>query len=137
MSRYYYSPHTGEHIITDRPQPWMGGTDIAPPAYEPGTASAIFDGAAWRLEFSTSQVQAPESITMRQCRLHLLATGKLNLVQPAIDSLPEPQRSAASIEWEYGSVVWRNSPLIAQLAPVLGWNTPEEIDAQFIAAALL
>lgn len=82
-------------------------------------------------------VLPPQSITMRQCRLHLMATGKLDLVQPAIDSMPEPARSAANIEWEYGAVVQRNAPLIAQLAPVLGWATPEEIDAQFIAASQL
>lgn len=137
MSHYYYSPHTGEHIVTDDPQPWMGSTNIAPPAYEPSAASAIFDGTGWRLAFSISQVQAPETITMRQCRLHLLATGKLSLVQTAIDSLPEPMRTEANIEWEYGAVVQRSSPLIAQLAPVLGWNTPEQIDEQFVEAAKL
>ena len=74
---------------------------------------------------------------MRQCRLQLLATGKLHLVAPAITSLPSPAKEAAEIEWEYGSTVLRNSPLIAQLAPVLGWDTPEAIDQQFIAAAQL
>jgi len=77
----------------------------------------------------------PASITMRQCRLQLHAKGKLGLVQPAIDSMPEPHRTEANIEWEYGSVVLRASPLIAQLAPVLGWETPEEIDQQFREAA--
>jgi hypothetical protein len=76
-------------------------------------------------------------ISMRQCRLHLLQTGKLELVQPAIDSMPEPTRTAANIEWEYGSVVRRDSPLVAQLAPVLEWTTPEAIDQEFIAAAQL
>ena len=79
----------------------------------------------------------PQSITMRQCRLQLLATGKLNLVAAAIATLPSPQKEAAEIEWEYGAVVLRDSPLITQLAPVLGWNTPEEIDEQFRQAALL
>lgn len=82
-------------------------------------------------------VATPLSITMRQCRLQLLAAGKLALVQPAIDAMPEPQRSAANIEWEYGTTVQRNSPLIEQLAPVLGWDTPEAINEQFMAASLL
>ena len=79
--------------------------------------------------------QVPQSITMRQCRLQLHATGKLALVDQAIASLPEPQKTEAQIEWEYGSVVGRSSPLIAMLAPVLGWETPEAIDQQFIEAA--
>jgi hypothetical protein len=79
----------------------------------------------------------PDSITMRQCRLQLLATGKLHLVASAISFLPSPLKEAAEIEWEYGSTVLRNSPLIAQLAPVLGWDTPEAIDEQFLAASLL
>ena len=79
--------------------------------------------------------QVPASITMRQCRLQLHATGKLSLVDQAIASLPEPQKTEAQIEWEYGSVVWRSSPLIAMLAPVLGCDTPEAIDQLFIEAA--
>lgn len=79
--------------------------------------------------------QVPESITMRQCRLQLHATGKLPLVDAAIAALPEPMKTEAQIEWEYGAVVLRTSPLIAQLAPVLGWDTPEAIDQQFIEAA--
>jgi hypothetical protein len=77
----------------------------------------------------------PDSITMRQCRLQLLATGKLHLVASAIASLLSPVKEAAEIEWEYGATVLRSSPLIAQLAPVLGWDTPEAIDQQFIEAA--
>ena len=79
--------------------------------------------------------QVPQSITMRQCRLQLHATGKLALVDQAIASLPEPQKTEAQIEWEYGSVVWRSSPMIAMLAPVLGCDTPEAIDQLFIEAA--
>lgn len=89
-----------------------------------------------RLDELRARNRVPDSITMRQCRLQLLATGKLGLVQPAIDAMPEPQRSAANIEWEYGSTVLRSSPLIAQLAPVLGWDTPEAIDEQFRLANL-
>jgi hypothetical protein len=79
----------------------------------------------------------PQSITMRQCRLQLLATGKLALVDAAIAAMPSPQKEAAQIEWDYSAVVQRDSPLIAQLAPALGWNTADDIDAQFIAAAVL
>ena len=106
--------------------PELGSGQAVPPEVQPLTTEQQLQ--QWRATFQ---------ITMRQCRLQLLATGKLGLVQPAIELLPEPIRSAAVIEWEYGAVVWRNSPLIAQLASVSGWSTPEEIDAQFIAASQL
>lgn len=135
---HHYSPHTGEHIATSTPAAWMGATELPVPTYNPATQSAFFRGGAWVVEDAAPPAAlVPESITMRQCRLYLLATGKLGLVAPAIASMPSPQREAAEIEWEYGAVVWRNSPLIAQLAPVLGWATPADIDAQFQQAVAL
>jgi hypothetical protein len=83
------------------------------------------------------QWRASYSITMRQCRLHLLAEGKLGAVQAAIDALPEPQASAAKIEWEYSATVQRLSPLIAQFCPALGWDDPETIDSHFVIAGQL
>lgn len=82
-------------------------------------------------------LKVPQEITMRQCRLHLHNIGKLGLVPAAIASLPEPPRLAVEIEWEYSSTVSRNKPFVLLLAPALGWNTPSEIDAQFLAASLL
>lgn len=90
-----------------------------------------------KIDQTLAKPPVPQSITMRQCRLQLLATGKLNLVAAAIAALPSPQKEAAEIEWEHGAVVWRYSPLIVMLAPVLGWDTPEAIDAQFSAARQL
>lgn len=78
----------------------------------------------------------PQSITMRQCRLQLLAVGKLAAVDPLIDALPEPQRSAARIEWEYGTTVEINSPLFAQLGPAL-WADDAERDDWLRQAATL
>ena len=76
----------------------------------------------------------PQSITMRQARLALLGAGKLSLVDAAIDSMPEPQKSAARIEWEYSNEVQRNNGFVAALGPALGM-TEEQIDQLFIAAA--
>lgn len=81
-------------------------------------------------------VTVPTQVTMRQARLALLAAGKLAQVDAAIDSLPEPQRSAARIEWEYSNAVQRSSPFVASLAPALAM-TPAEIDALFVAASRL
>ena len=30
---HFYSPNTGEHIVTDKPADWMGSTAIALPAF--------------------------------------------------------------------------------------------------------
>lgn len=78
----------------------------------------------------------PQSVTMRQARLALLAAGKLAAVEAAIASLPSPQKEAAQIEWEFSSVVDRNRPLVQTLGPALGLSEAE-LDALFIQAAQL
>ena len=78
----------------------------------------------------------PHEVTMRQARLALLAAGKLAGVDAAIASMPEPQKTAASIEWEYSNALQRNNPFVAQLGAALGLDAPG-IDALFVAAAKL
>lgn len=78
----------------------------------------------------------PQIVTMRQARLALLASGKLAAVDAAIEALPEPQKSAARIEWDYSSEVHRNRPFVQQLAQALGM-TDEQLDAMFVEAAKL
>ena len=78
--------------------------------------------------------QVPQSVTMRQARLALLGAGVLSQVEGAINSMPEPQKSAARITWEYSAEVHRHNGLVSQMAPALGM-TSEQIDALFIAAA--
>ena len=73
---------------------------------------------------------------MRQARLALLGAGKLAAVDAAIDAMPEPQKSAARIEWEYAAEVRRDNDFIAWLAPALGM-TDAQVDALFVAAAAL
>ena len=76
------------------------------------------------------------SVTMRQARLALLQVGHLANVQPAIDALPEPHRSAAAIEWEYSQTVERNRPFVLTLGEALGL-TDEDLDALFTLASTL
>ena len=75
-------------------------------------------------------------VTMRQARLALLQQGLLSSVAAAIAGLPEGQREAAGVEWEYGSEVERLSPLVVGLMPALGM-AEEEIDALFVLAGTL
>ena len=77
----------------------------------------------------------PQSVTVRQARLALLGIGLLDDVHAAIAAIPDPaQRKAAEIEWEYATVIERNSPLVTSLAAGLGL-TAADIDALFEAAS--
>jgi len=78
----------------------------------------------------------PAEITMRQARLVLLGAGLLSGVQTAIDGLPEPQRSAANIEWEFSNTLQRRNPFVLTLGPALGL-TDAQIDGLFIQGAAL
>lgn len=78
----------------------------------------------------------PQSVTMRQARLALLAAGQLEAVAPAIASMPSPAKEQAGIEWEYSTTVERNRPLVLALGPALGLDAAA-LDALFVAAAAL
>ena len=78
----------------------------------------------------------PQIVTMRQARLALLGAGLLSQVDAAIDALPEPQKSAARIEWDYSSEVHRSRPFVQQLGHALGLSD-EQLDALFTQAATL
>ena len=107
---YYKHPATGEVF-----------------AYETEAEREQF-GPAELVLMTPEQVQAhlnppaptpsvPASITMRQARLALLSIGLLDDVDAAIAAIPDPvQRKAAEIEWEYATVIERNSPLVQSLA---------------------
>lgn len=78
----------------------------------------------------------PQIVTMRQARLALLGAGLLSQVETAINALPEPQRSAARIEWDYSSEVHRGRAFVQQLGASLGL-TDQQLDALFTQAAAL
>lgn len=80
-------------------------------------------------------VPIPSAVTMRQARLALLAAGKLALVDAAIETLPEPQRTQAQIEWEFASEILRDSPLVGTIGAALGLDDAA-LDALFVEAAL-
>lgn len=83
-----------------------------------------------------SAPQVPQVVTMRQARLALHAAGLLSQVDAAIDSLQEPQRTEARIEWDFSSTVEREKPFVAMIGQSLGLSS-EDTDALFIQAAAL
>ena len=91
----------------------------------------------WAGRNATPEEYRPEMVvTMRQARLALLQQGLLSSVDAAIAGLPEGEKEAAEIEWEYGSEVERLSPLVVGLMPALGMSEGE-IDDLFVLAGTL
>lgn len=78
----------------------------------------------------------PQTVTMRQARLALLAVGKYAGVDAAIESLASPQREAARIEWDYARDVERNSPIVLLMGAALELDD-DALDALFVTAAAL
>lgn len=80
-------------------------------------------------------------VSPRQARLLLLNTdatdqqysNMLEQAEAIFDAMQEPEKTAARIEWEFGTEVRRDSPLITQLAGAIGL-TDQQIDAMFVAA---
>lgn len=78
----------------------------------------------------------PTSVSMRQARLALLGAGLLSTVDATIAAMPEPAKTAALIEWEYSSEVWRHRPFVQSMGAALGLDDAQ-IDALFVAAEAL
>ncbi len=78
-------------------------------------------------------IEVPSSISPRQARLQLIALGKIALVDPTIDTLNEPEKSSAKVEWEYATRYDITHPFVVQMLSIL------EIDINefFIAAGKL
>lgn len=123
---------SGFAVLEYDDHPDLGQDEVA----EPGEIR-IEDGRAYQ---SWTVVQIPEpaihEVTMRQARLALLQSELLHLVDGAIDSMDEPARSAARIEWEYSQTVERHRPFVQQLGAVLEL-TDEQMDDLFKMAAAL
>lgn len=107
----------------------------------PGDLRANWTGFAWVARPYVAPPpaagpEAPAAVTMRQARRALHAAGMLAAIELALDALPDPDRTAARIEWEYSSEVQRHNGFVAQLAPALGL-TDAQLDGLFISAAAL
>ena len=81
-------------------------------------------------------IYIPQEVTMRQARLALLENSLLANVQTAINSLPEPAKTKAQIEWEYSNALQRSNPFVSTLGTALGLDS-EALDNLFIQANTL
>lgn len=76
----------------------------------------------------------PAVVTMAQARLALLAAGRLAAVRDAIVGLQGDDGEAARVEWECRTTVERESPMVALVGGILGFDDAE-LDALFTDAA--
>ena len=74
---------------------------------------------------------------MVQARKALVLEGVLPAeVDAIIESMSEPDRSLARIDWEFAPSVGRNNPLVAFVAKKKKWNA-SKVDSLFETAATL
>ena len=79
----------------------------------------------------------PVSVTARQAEQALILAGLIDLVEPAIDAIPDPtQRAMVRSEWRRSQVFERNRPSLIALGSALGLNAAA-LDALFVKAATL
>lgn len=133
--KYAYSPYTGEIIHTEDIADWMGATEIEPPQYDKQAQGCFWRDGGWVVETATPEpTPVPTSVTRRQARLALLEVGKLQLVESAIDAIPDPtEKMAAQINYEADT--WdRDNPFLNSMWEELG-GAQEELDSLFILAS--
>ena len=76
-------------------------------------------------ELNREQLELP-AISARQIRLALLSYGITeDMIQTSLNTLEEPDKSAALIEWNHATSFERNHPLVPNVAASLGWNTDQ------------
>jgi len=99
----------------------------------------IVDGNTPEPEQTADELKAAKmskAVSMRQARLALLQAGKLADIEAAIAALPEPDKTAVSIEWEYAQDVRRDHTWVQALGAQLGM-TDDELDNLFALAESL
>ncbi len=143
MQHYYAASTNGFYL--DEPAPATMPADAVPIA--PEVYAAMFEGQANGQMITPGEAGQPclvaypepgpppeaQRVTARQARLALLAAGELDAVTEALDALPEADRAAARIEWEFATTVERSSPLVQMLAQTLDLD----LDELFAVAATL
>jgi hypothetical protein len=117
-----------------------GAIDTSPPSIATNQ-KAKWENGTWVFENIPEPEQLepfkPTAVTMRQARLALLQAGLLSQVDTAINSITDPlEKQAAQIEWEYATVVDRNSQFVQNLAAGLEL-TEEQLDQLFTTASSL
>lgn len=115
---------------------WDGSAFTAPPDPVLPTQEeldAIAAAEAERVRIS----KVPRTVTRRQARQALLLRGKLALVQPAIDAIPDAtQRGLMQIEWDDSLSFDRDRPSLISIGAAIGYDSLGLDDVFTFAATL-
>ena len=85
------------------------------------------------MQFEIEEV-VPEKITKLQLKIQLVRMGfDLQIIENAIDALPEPQKTFASLSWTEATNFYRDNDMIESVGQMLNL-TSEQIDNLFIEA---
>lgn len=88
-------------------------------------------------EYCESPAVVPVSVNMCQARLALLNIGITDeIVKSILETLPEPDKSKAKIEWEFRPMVERQNILVLTLGVALNLDS-QTLDELFILAKTL
>lgn len=103
-------------------------------------SSPLVDGWIWADNIDQAIAQfallGKSTITNRQCKLALLSINKYQAVIDFIESLPEPQKTQAKIEWDFANDIERDNPLFNVVVDGIGL-TSSEVDDLFSLAKTL
>lgn len=78
--------------------------------------------------------QVPKKISKLQLKIQLVKMGfDLQIIENAINALPEPQKTFASLSWTEATNFYRDNDMIASVGQMLKL-TSEQIDELFIEA---
>lgn len=140
MKVYYrpYSQNPDKHPLMPDGYPWElsytpmdGLIEIDKADYD--ALAQSFD----LTEYYNATRYVPESVLPRQFRQALVILGiSIADIENAINSLPEPSKSLARIEWEYSLAFQRNNPFVSQVGYILN-KTPSQLDDIWILASTL
>lgn len=76
-------------------------------------------------------------VTPRQIRIALLMSGVNEAdIDAALDSLPEPTKTTAKIEWQYSISFSRANALVGIVGSMLGWSDEQLDDLWLLASGL-
>lgn len=95
---------------------------------------SYWDEGQWKIRAKPSDV--PLEVPLWAFRASLALAGLKEQAEALIAALPEPQKTVATQQWEYGNFIERNHPLIESLGAQIGL-TSVQIDDIFKTAASL
>lgn len=127
LQRIEINAETGEVVGVEQ-RAWRVGDRVvvADASEQPSEGVLMTDDEL--AEARSDQPTTVRVVSMRQARLALLSMGLLDDVETAIGMLPEPQKSAAKIEWEYAAEVRSDNPTVMLLAGEIGLDLEQLFD---------